>query len=487
MRTLRLKSHLILWAAGFAILPAALVLGYHFLLADPRHLAEHVQAGLGAEFWINAVVFFAAVVAACIAAELATSPFEKLRGGIEALAENRPVNLPNLSAIHPLEAHLLAEQLRGAIWHQRQLRSLSRIDRITIDTQSIKETSDSLVNEASRLFDAEHVDLVVRNGNLHVYAGTLPAEVQERLRRLERPRLGEGAAGSALLNRSTTIVQDARTDPRYESLRWLVDAVGYRTVVATPLLFQPHTEAALTLGYSTVRDLHPTFIRGLERFCAQASVALLSAQRLERLKSFAVETATALAQVVELRDPYTSGHCKRIRELALSLGRHLGLDHAELENLGMAALLHDIGKVAVPAAVLNKPAPLDSQEMAIVRHHAADGASVLSKVEALVPIAPLVRHHQEHWDGNGYPDGLAREEIPLGARILAVVDAYDAMTSDRPYRTALPEAIARQELVAGAGTQFDPEVVSAVLEVLDEEDRKKEASQPVLRLAEQTA
>ena len=152
---------------------------------------------------------------------------------------------------------------------------------------------------------------------------------------------------------------------------------------------------------------------------------------------------------------------------AESVGRLLGLDGLDLRDLRYGAAFHDIGKIAVPESILNKPGPLTDAERAEVERHVVVGEQILAPIEFLAGVRPLVRHGHEHWDGSGYPDGLGGEQIPLGSRIILVCDAYDAMTSDRPYRRAMSQAAAREELHRFAGTQFDPAVVAALFEVLD--------------------
>jgi putative nucleotidyltransferase with HDIG domain len=151
---------------------------------------------------------------------------------------------------------------------------------------------------------------------------------------------------------------------------------------------------------------------------------------------------------------------------AEEVGRRLGMDARELRNLRYAAAFHDIGKVAVPERILNKPGPLTESEKREVERHVEVGAEILSDVDFLAEVLPLVRHCHEHWDGGGYPDGLAGDTIPLGAQVILVCDAHDAMTADRPYRRALPPEAAREEIRASAGRQFDKRVVSAFLEAV---------------------
>ena len=153
----------------------------------------------------------------------------------------------------------------------------------------------------------------------------------------------------------------------------------------------------------------------------------------------------SLSATVDARDAYTAGHSRRVQQLALAIGRELGLSQAELELLGHAALFHDIGKLAIPDAILLKPASLTDEEWALMPRHAEEGASIINRLGFLNDAVPAIRHHHERFDGTGYPDGLAGEEIPLGARIIHVADAFDSMLTTRVYRPARPahEALAR--------------------------------------------
>jgi HD-GYP domain-containing protein (c-di-GMP phosphodiesterase class II) len=170
-----------------------------------------------------------------------------------------------------------------------------------------------------------------------------------------------------------------------------------------------------------------------------------------------------LSQAIEARDPYTGGHSERVSSLAQVVARRLGWKSSRLGALRLGALLHDVGKLNLDETLLQKPGPLDEREYRVVKRHPLVGARLIRGFEALRPALPYILFHHERWDGRGYPTGRSREQIPPGARIVAVVDAFDAMISVRPYRPALPIRTALAELDRGAGTQFDPGVVRAFL------------------------
>jgi len=177
-----------------------------------------------------------------------------------------------------------------------------------------------------------------------------------------------------------------------------------------------------------------------------------------------VSALLALSEAIEARDPYTRGHSARVARMAHAVGARLGCDEGRLELLRLGGALHDVGKLVVSEAVLTKPGPLTEDEVAEVRCHPEAGARMVALDRGLRPALPGVLYHHERWDGDGYPTRRAGTEIPLEARILAVVDCFDAMTSDRPYRAALPAEEALAEVDRCRGSQFDPDVALVFLE-----------------------
>ncbi len=173
------------------------------------------------------------------------------------------------------------------------------------------------------------------------------------------------------------------------------------------------------------------------------------------------ETIETLNAAVEARDPYTAGHSQRVRRVSLAIGRELRLSAKQLGALGTAALFHDIGKIGMPDSILTKPERLDRVEQEIMREHAARGAEIVARISSLKDSVPAIRHHHERWDGLGYPDRLGGKDIPVEAAIIAIADAWDAMTTDRPYAVALGLEEAMLQIHAGRGKQFNPVVVDA--------------------------
>jgi putative nucleotidyltransferase with HDIG domain len=213
--------------------------------------------------------------------------------------------------------------------------------------------------------------------------------------------------------------------------------------------------AALTL---LVRHASRTLRRQTEAL-RERSARLLDSYR--RLEESALEAVESLNATVDAKDPYTAGHSHRVQRIAVAIGEQLGLTADRLDALHFAGLFHDIGKIAVPDAILTKPAALTAEEYAVIQRHPDDGADIVEKLGRLREAVPLIRHHHERWDGRGYPHGLAGEAIPLEAAIVGLADAWDAMTTDRPYSRARTLEEAADEIRRGHGTQFAPAVVDA--------------------------
>jgi putative nucleotidyltransferase with HDIG domain len=226
-----------------------------------------------------------------------------------------------------------------------------------------------------------------------------------------------------------------------------------------------------------MRETQGAYVRHTERSSKKLRQAAETIQTqnvsLERANRLLKERSTAamesLSATVDARDAYTAGHSRRVQTLALSIGRELGLSQTELEVVGQAALFHDIGKLAIPDAILLKPDHLTDDEWALMQKHAEEGASIINRLGFLTDAVPAIRHHHERFDGRGYPDNLAGEEIPLGARIIHVADAFDSMLSTRVYKPARDVEDALRELDDHTGRQFCPRCVAALQQVVERE------------------
>jgi putative nucleotidyltransferase with HDIG domain len=230
--------------------------------------------------------------------------------------------------------------------------------------------------------------------------------------------------------------------------------------------------AALTL---LVRGASRTLRRQTDELRDRSS-RLMESYRL--LEESALEAVESLNATVDAKDSYTAGHSQRVQRIALRIGQELGLTSDRLDALRFSGLFHDIGKLRVPDAILSKPAALTPDEYEVIRRHPEDGATIVGHLGRLRETVPLIRHHHERWDGTGYPDRLAGDAIPVGAAIVGLADAWDAMTTERPYSAALTVEQAAAEIRAGRGTQFSPEVVDAFFAALRRQPGMLAASEP---------
>jgi putative nucleotidyltransferase with HDIG domain len=279
---------------------------------------------------------------------------------------------------------------------------------------------------------------------------------------------------------SSISAADAAADP--------AELFVLREMEMQAVLLVPLVVAGRSWGLIEVYDSRPRAFPALERHVAELAAAqiggLLAAFEHEELaQRLYRETLASLSNALEAKDAVTSEHTEEVVRLAVAVAAELDLELEAVRNVELGAVLHDIGKVRVPEAILNKPGPLTEEEWAVMRTHPEVGERILRPIQSLQAILPIVRHHHERWDGTGYPDSLTGRAIPLGARIVAVCDAFRAMTEDRPYRKALTEADARRELTEGVGSQFDADCVEALFRALN----RRNGSATVVALRPPTA
>ena len=240
----------------------------------------------------------------------------------------------------------------------------------------------------------------------------------------------------------------------------------YKVCLAAPIITKGGVPAGILTLYSN-RTLTYTkddiqFVNGVSR---QIGIAFDREKFIRRIEELNFESVLALVQAIETRDSYTKGHSLQVANLAFQVGRELEFSERELELMKYAGLLHDIGKIAVPEVILQKPGILTEAEWKVIKGHPEKSSQIIEPLAQLQQIRPWIRHHHERWDGQGYPAGLKGNAIPLQARVLSVCDTYSAMVSDRPYRKRLSKFEAKKELQRVAGTQLDPTVVNVFLQL----------------------
>jgi PAS domain S-box-containing protein len=361
----------------------------------------------------------------------------------------------------------------------QRLAALRAIDIATSSTFDLRTVLDVVLQQTALLTPADAAAVwLVESGNY-----TLQGVVGRGFRQRSEPgriRFGQGLIGRAVLERRT-LSQLSQT-PLDDTLIGVSAAEGFVAAYAAPLIAKGEVKGVLAVFCRHAFEPDPDWLAFFEALAGQAAVAVDNAQLLERLQRAHTELAVAYeatiegwARALDLRDRETEGHTRRVVELSERLAQALGLTETEIVHIRRGALLHDIGKMAVPDTILLKPDRLSPEEEAVMRRHPLFAYEMLVPIAYLRPALDIPHYHHERWNGSGYPYGLKGEQIPLAARLFAVVDVWDALRSDRPYRRAWSEAEAAAYLRANRGVLFDPRIVDAFLQMLASEGKMEGA------------
>lgn len=276
-------------------------------------------------------------------------------------------------------------------------------------------------------------------------------------------RLDQGVNGRTARTGEPTLVADTLRDPDFLATDGAAES---RSELALPIRVGGEVWGVLNLEHTEPHAFGPDDLLFGDTIAAAIGAALHRSRLFGELESAFMRTLAVLSDALEAKDAYTAAHAREVADLAEAVGASLGMGGEDLRTLRYGGLLHDVGKIAISTEVLRKPGALTDEEFEEVKTHTTIGAQMLERIPFFADVHPLVRSAHERWDGRGYPDGLAAEDVPLGARIICACDAWNAMTSDRPYRRALDRDLALAQLRENAGTQFDPRVVDALLSVL---------------------
>ncbi|MBC8504221.1 MAG: HD domain-containing protein [Anaerolineales bacterium] len=371
------------------------------------------------------------------------------------------------------ERHLLEQQTQNQL---RKLAALRTIDTAINASLDIKIVTDVLLEQALALLEVDAISLLTLDPHTHFleHAGCLGfrGDMQKQL----RLRLGESQAGKTALQRRMTIIPDiANSAEKLDKLEFLAgeDIAAY---FAAPLIAKGQVKGVLEALHRSPMYPDQDWMDFFRNLAGLAAIAIDNITLFKDLQKSNLDLALAYdntlegwARALEYRDMETEGHSRRVVDLTIKIAAKFDLSEKELVHLRRGALLHDIGKMGVPDHILQKEGPLDEKEWQIMRQHPLYAIEMLSHISHLRPALDIPHYHHEKWDGSGYPRGLKGEQIPLAARIFAIVDAWDALRSDRPYREAWSEQKALDYLQSQSGQYFDPKVVDVFLGVLSEE------------------
>lgn len=335
----------------------------------------------------------------------------------------------------------------------------------------IKELINNIIVSAQNMLEAEACSLYLVDDNKEeLYFEVALGEKGHLLQKI-KVKIGEGVSGMVAQTGEILNIPDISKDERFNKNRKVADSIGFKEKAMLTVPIKLHDEVLGVIqfinkkggGVFTKRDEETVLLLIQIQIVNNLEKAIL----YDRLRKTFVDSIETLVSTIEARDENTKGHSKRVSELASVLGMYLQMGIKEVEKLRYAGILHDVGKIGIRDAVLNKQGPLSDEEYKIMKTHPQLGDAILQNISSLEPcIREAAKHHHERFDGRGYPEQLKGEEIPLFARILAVVDTYDAMTCDRVYRKGLPKEVALEEIEKGRGTQFDPYIAGEFIEMM---------------------
>jgi len=345
----------------------------------------------------------------------------------------------------------------------------------TLDLPTVLETA---LETAEQVCEAETSSIwELDEETQELFFRVVRGEAAGEIRNLRVP-VGHGIVGSVAASGQAELVNDVAADAR-----WHGDPRGFHTraILTVPLRVRGAVIGVVQLLNPVGRErFTEEDLQRMTLFAGVLAPPLQNARLYEAQERQFLKMVTALAETIDKKDPYTGGHVRRVVSYSMLIGAELGLGRGQLKELWLAATLHDIGKIGVPDRVLGKPAPLDAEEAELMKKHPVFGAEIVSHL-ANPSVLVGVRNHHERIDGRGYPDGLRDDELPLVARIIAVADTFDAMTTSRPYRAGLAREKAAAEISGAAGTQLCPTVVGAFRSLFDAGRFNLEASEEILR------
>lgn len=342
-----------------------------------------------------------------------------------------------------------------------QLSVLYQVSRAISSTLKLDDILQTILDFSIKISGAGRGSIMLLDKKKHIFSIKIPYDKSEKNIDKITFAENENTIGWVVKNKKFLYIEDLENDKHFSKIKIIRRQIKQLLII--PIIVEDKVIGVINLENTS---LGPDTIDLLRSFSEGAAVAVNNARLYQKIQDSYFEITKALAQAIEAKDPYTHGHSERVMEYAVQIAQKLDLPEEEKELLKYAAMLHDIGKIGVRGIVLNNPNGLTNEEYDEIKKHPAVGEGIIQPIELLQPIRQFIKHHHEWYNGKGYPDGLSGENIPLGARILAVTDAYDAMKSDRPYRKALTEETAIQELKRGSSTQFDPKIVEIFLEIL---------------------
>jgi len=400
---------------------------------------------------------------------------EALRRAHDELERRIEERTAELSKANELLREEVIERRRAEERIQRQLQRLNAlrdIDMAITASLDLRVIFDVILDQVTTQLGVDAADVLLLNPHTQTLEYSAGCGFRTTALQHTRLRMGEGYAGCAALERRIISIPDITEAGDGLKRSLLLPEEGFIAYYGVPLIAKGQVKGVLEIFHRAPLKPDPEWLDFLQTLAGQAAIAIDNAELFESLQRANVElnlaydtTLEGWAHALELRDMETEGHTQRVTEMTLRLARAMGMSEAELMHVRRGALLHDIGKMGIPDSILRKPGPLTEEEWEIMRQHPVYAYEMLSPIAHLRPALDIPYCHHEKWDGTGYPQGLKGEQIPLAARIFAVVDVWDALLSERPYRLAWPKERVIRYICEQAGRHFDPQVVEVFMEL----------------------
>jgi len=351
-----------------------------------------------------------------------------------------------------------------------ELKFLTKVDEAILAGRQLDSIFDLITEEICDIAGADFSCITAIDNYGHIKTKSVYGFDQRERRLLENGLIGRTADSSTCPSISlgqSVIIGDISSSGLSNGIKEIYSRIGVKSMLAAPLISEDKSIGSIITWYKDRKNFTDEEVERFMLFADQTSVAIKSASLVGGMRSLNIEVMRALANAIDARDTYTANHSDRVSRFAVALAQELHLSEDEVQTVEYAGLLHDIGKIGIEESILNKPDSLTEEEMEIMKRHAIMSADIIKPIEFLKDVAPIVLYHHERYDGKGYPYGIAGDKIPFGARILAVADSLEAMTSTRPYRPEMSLREGSRRLSAGSGTQFDPTVVEAMIKVVE--------------------
>lgn len=377
---------------------------------------------------------------------------------------SRKLNVTNreLLKMHEYTVNLEAEVEKKA----KEINLLSKVRLAISSSLDLDEVLNSIAEEVMKNMGLEICSILLLDEATQILSIKCARGLSEDIIKNTKIKIGERISGWVAKHNQPVLITDIEQDARFSKRSQ--EKYYTRSLISVPLRFKDTAIGVININNKMTRQpFTKDDLRVIESIAQEASVAIENARLYKNLQDVYIRSISALVSAIDAKDYYTHGHSENVTKYALAIAKELGFENDQLENLTTASQLHDLGKIGIHDYILTKPGKLTDEEWVEMKQHTLKGIEILQPLNFLDGVVDIIKQHHERYDGEGYPDGIKGERIKLGARIIAVADAFDAMLSERPYRKAYSLEGAIEELKKNSGTQFDPLIVETFIKILE--------------------